>query len=109
VQFNSKINLINSHNKNIVIFGKNQYDRSPCGTGTSAKMANMYSKKLLNIGEEFINESILGTKFYGKILREDDNDNIKGIIPVIKANAFITGYNEIIFEENDPFQEGFLL
>ena len=105
IEFNSKFGLNNSHNKNVVIFGDGQYDRSPCGTGTSAKLANMYFYKKIGINEKFINESITGTKFIGKIIKEDYSDNIKGIIPQIISNAYIIGYTDLILEENDPINE----
>ena len=109
VEFNSKIDLKDSDNKNIVVFGKKQFDRSPCGTGTSAKIANLYFRGEISIGDEFINESIIGTKFVGKVIREDNLDGIKGVIPEITANAFITGYADIILEENDPLSKGFIV
>lgn len=109
VEFNSKIGLEGSNNKNVVVFSNGKFDRSPCGTGTSAKMANLYSQGKLGVGDEFINESIIGTKFIGKVIREDNSGSIKGIIPQITANAFITGYNNIIVEKDDPLGEGFIV
>ena len=109
IEFNSKVDLKNSNNKNVVIFGNSQFDRSPCGTGTSAKLANLYYQKKIGIGDEFINESIIGTKFIGKIIKIDSSDGINGVITKIEGNAFITGYSDFIIEEGDPFTEGFII
>ena len=110
IQFNSRLNLKQGiDNRNVVVFGKYEYDRSPCGTGTAAKIANLFSKGSLKKGDKFINESIIGTKFIGEIITEDRSDGIHGIIPRITGNAYITSYDDYILEEKDPFPEGFLL
>eukprot|EP01083_Nonionella_stella_P282634 961745_1 len=79
-------------------------DRSPCGTGTAAVMAMLYYKNKLKIGQEFIHESIIGTKFIGNIIKEEndfiyrisDNKPIKSIIPTISGTAWITAYSQIV-------------
>lgn len=109
IQFNTRKDLNGSHNKSIVIFGKGQYDRSPCGTGTSALLANLYYHDKLRINDEFINESIISTKFICKILKEDNSDGINGIIPQIKGNAFIISYADYVIENGDPLGKGFLI
>ena len=95
--------------QNVVVFGKNSIDRSPCGTGTSAKMATLWTKGKLKLQEEFVYESILQTKFYGTPLEETMVANYKAIIPQIKGMAYITGRNEYVFDERDPLRYGFLL
>lgn len=95
--------------KNVVIFGNGQIDRSPCGTGTSAKLASLYSRKELNLGEEFIYESILSTKFKGKVVQEVSLGEYKAIIPRISANAYITAFNQFVLSANDPLANGFVL
>ncbi len=95
--------------KNVVIFGAGQVDRSPCGTGTSAKLASLYGKGLLKINEPFIYESITGTKFVGKIIGKTKVEGYDAIIPEITGKAFITAYGNIVFEEEDPFKYGFVL
>ena len=95
--------------KNVVIFGKNQFDRSPCGTGTAAKMAKLYSIGELNINEKFIYESITGTLFTGKILEETKIANYTGIVPEITGRAFITGKGILISHREDPLRYGFKL
>jgi len=95
--------------KNVVVFGEGQLDRSPCGTGTSAKMATLHSKGELKLGEPFVYESILGTLFKGEIIEETEVAGIKAIIPVIAGSSYITGYNNIIVDPKDPVKDGFML
>jgi 4-hydroxyproline epimerase len=94
--------------RNAVFYGEKALDRSPCGTGTSARMAQLYAKGLLSKGQEFIHESIIGSVFVGKIEKEVDIGGYSGIIPSIEGWAKITGYNTIIIdEEDDPYAHGF--
>lgn len=95
--------------KNCVIFGNAQADRSPCGTGTSAKLAALYAKGELKPGEEFVYESITGSLFKGEIVREVELDGYRAIIPQITGSAYITGMNTWILDEDDPLEYGFLL
>ncbi len=95
--------------KNVVIFGAGQFDRSPCGTGTSAKMATLYSKGKLALKEEFIYESIAGTLFKGRALEETEVGGYKAIIPEITGSAYITGFNHFVIDDRDPLKHGFLL
>lgn len=95
--------------RNCVIFGDAQVDRSPCGTGTSAKMAALYARGELKIGEPFIYESITGSLFTGEVAKEVAVADGKGIIPKITGSAYITGMNEWVIDEADPLKDGFLL
>lgn len=95
--------------QNVVIFGAGQADRSPCGTGTSAKMATLYARGELDINEPFVYESIINTKFSGKILEETTVGELKAVIPEISGSAFITGFNHFVIDEEDPVKHGFLL
>ena len=95
--------------KNVVIFGDAQADRSPCGTGTSAKLATLYAKGELAVGQEFVYESITGSLFRGVITAEIDIDGRKAVIPRITGSAYITGYNEWVLDDRDPLRDGFLL
>lgn len=95
--------------QNVVIFGQGQVDRSPCGTGTSAKMATLVAKGELKIGEDFVYESIINTKFYGKALEAVKVGEFDGIIPQVSGSAYITGFNHFVFDEEDPVRFGFLL
>lgn len=98
-----------AHCKSVVVLGSGQIDRSPCGTGTSAKMAALYSRGKLKIGEIFINESITGTLFNGRIIRTYEEDGFVKVIPRISSSAYITGINQLICHEEDPLKYGFQL
>lgn len=95
--------------RNAVVFGPGQIDRSPCGTGTCAEIAMRYSKGLLNIGEEMICESIIGTYFKGRAVAEATVGNFRAVIPEVTGRAFITGFHHFVIDEEDPLKEGFLL
>lgn len=96
-----------SSGRNAVFYGDKAIDRSPCGTGTSARMAQLYAKGKLNKGEEFIHESFIGSTFIGRIEEETTLDNKKAIIPSIQGWAKVYGYNTIIIDDNDPYAHGF--
>lgn len=94
--------------RNAVFYGDKAIDRSPCGTGTSARMAQWYSKGKLKKGQEFIHESIIGSKFIGTIEEETIESGKPAIRPGIKGWAKIYGYNSIsIDKDNDPYAFGF--
>lgn len=95
--------------QNIVIFGQGQADRSPCGTGTSAKLATLFAKGELKEGEEFIYESVIGTKFKGEIEKVTEVGGYKAIIPKISGKAHITGFNNFLIDPRDALKDGFLL
>ena len=96
-----------SSGRNAVFYGEKAIDRSPCGTGTSARMAQLYAKGKLKIGEEFVHESFIGSKFIGKIEKETTLDSRMSIIPSIKGWAKIYGYNTIFIDDDDPYAYGF--
>ncbi len=93
--------------RNAVFYGDKAIDRSPCGTGTSARMAQWYAKGKLKMGDEFVHESIIGSQFIGRIEEETTLDGKKAIVPSIEGWARVTGYNTIIIDENDPYAFGF--
>lgn len=95
--------------KNVVIFGDGQVDRSPCGTGTSAKMATLFAKEQLKLKQDFIYESIIGTIFKGRLVKETKVDSFKAVVPEITAKAFITGFSQFLIDSEDPLKHGFLL
>ena len=98
----------NSTARNAVFYGEKAIDRSPCGTGTSARMAQWYAKGKLKKGDAFIHESIIGSKFIGTIEEETFVNGIAAIRPGIEGWARIYGYNTItIDEEDDPYAYGF--
>lgn len=82
-------------------------DRSPCGTGTCAKMAVMHAKGELDLGEEFIHEGILGTHFTGRLLRETRVGEYAAVVPALSGRAWITGFSQYVVDAEDPFPDGF--
>lgn len=95
--------------KNVVIFGDGQVDRSPCGTGTSAAMATLYGRGKLPLNEEFSNESIIGTRFRGKLIREARVGDFAGADPIITGEAYITGIQQFVADPKDPVKYGFVM
>lgn len=93
--------------RNAVFYGDKAIDRSPCGTGTSARMAQWYAKGKLKKGDEFIHESIIGSKFTGRIEEETTIGGKPAIVPSIEGWAMVTGYNTIIIDDEDPYAHGF--
>lgn len=94
--------------RNAVFYGDKAIDRSPCGTGTSARMAQWYAKGKLKKGDEFIHESIIGSKFIGRIEEELLLNDYKAIRPSVEGWAKVYGYNTIcIDKEDDPYAYGF--
>ncbi|MEK7255127.1 MAG: 4-hydroxyproline epimerase [Bacteroidota bacterium] len=99
-----------AHARNAVFYGEKAIDRSPCGTGTSARMAQWAAKGKLKVGDEFIHESIIGSQFIGKVEAVAEVGGRAGIIPSIQGWAKITGFNHIIIDdEDDPYAFGFQL
>ncbi|UWY27385.1 4-hydroxyproline epimerase [Flavobacterium sp. TR2] len=97
-----------SSGRNAVFYGDKAIDRSPCGTGTSARMAQLHAKGKLKKGEEFIHESYIGSKFIGKVVEETSIGDIPAIVPSIQGWAKVYGYNNIIIDESDdPYAFGF--
>ena len=96
-----------SSSRNAVFYGDKAIDRSPCGTGTSARMAQLYFKGNLKLNEEFIHESYIGSKFIGTIIKESKLGKYRSITPKIKGWARIHGYNKIIIDKDDPYAYGF--
>ncbi len=95
--------------QNVVIFGSGQVDRSPCGTGTSAKLATLVAKGKLKLNEEFVYESITGTMFKGEAVETVKIGEYDGIIPKITGRAYVTGFNHFIINDEDPLKYGFKL
>lgn len=97
-----------SSGRNAVFYGDKAIDRSPCGTGTSARMAQLYAKGKLKIGEDFVHESFIGSKFIGRVEEETTLDGKLAIIPSVKGWAKIYGHNTIVIDtEDDPYAHGF--
>lgn len=92
--------------RNVVVFGPGQIDRSPCGTGTSAKMAVLYERNKLKIGESYPYRSIIDTEFIGKIVEEVKIGKRKAIVPEITGSAYVTGFHQFVIDKNDPLKYG---
>lgn len=85
------------------------FDRSPCGTGTSARMAQLHARGELPIGRDFVNESFIGTEFTGRLLEETEVAGAHAVVPSITGRAWITGTAQYFLDPDDPFPGGFLL
>ena len=96
-----------AHARNAVFYGDNAIDRSPCGTGTSARMAQWAAKGKLHKGDAFVHESIIGSLFRGRVEDETMVGDKRAIIPSIEGWARVTGYNTIIIDDRDPYAHGF--
>ena len=82
-------------------------DRSPCGTGTCAKMATLHARGKLGLNEEFRHEGILGTIFTGKLIEETQVGDIPAVVPTLGGEAWITGYANYVVDPTDPYPQGF--
>jgi 4-hydroxyproline epimerase len=107
IEWTGKVLDENSTARNAVFYGNKAIDRSPCGTGTSARMAQWYTKGKLKKGDEFIHESYIGSKFIGQITDEVNVGTYAAIIPSIEGWAKITGLNTITIDDDDPYAHGF--
>ena len=95
--------------RNAVFYGDKAIDRSPCGTGTSARMAQLHAKGRLKEGEAFVHESIIGSLFKGRVEKEVSVANRPAIVPSIGGWARQTGLNTIFIDDRDPFAHGFVV
>jgi proline racemase len=84
-------------------------DRSPCGTGTSARLAQLHARGELGVGEEFVNRSVIGTRFAGRIVEETEVAGVPAVVPEISGRAWITGMGQYMLDPEDPFPAGFAL
>jgi len=82
-------------------------DRSPCGTGTCARMAVLHARGQLAIGQDFVHEGILGTTWTGRLLRQTNIGPYPAVVPQLTGSAWITGYSEYRVDPDDPFPDGF--
>ncbi len=92
--------------KNVVVDTPGQIDHSPCGTGTCAKMAQLYARGELGIDEEFVHEGILGTVFRGKLIDEVRVGEIKAVVPEFSGRAYIVSMGQLVLDPRDPFPTG---
>ncbi|MGB3500741.1 MAG: 4-hydroxyproline epimerase [Mesorhizobium sp.] len=95
--------------RNAVFYGDKAIDRSPCGTGTSARMAQRHAKGQLGVGDDFIHQSIIGSLFKGRVEKEARVADRMAIVPSIGGWARTTGYNTIFIDDRDPYAHGFVV
>jgi 4-hydroxyproline epimerase len=93
--------------RNAVFYGERAIDRSPCGTGTSARLAHLFGTGRLDVGEAFVHESYICSRFTGRIEERTDVAGLPAIVPSIEGSAIATGFNTIWIDRADPFWSGF--
>jgi 4-hydroxyproline epimerase len=93
--------------RNAVFYGARAIDRSPCGTGTSARMAQWAARGELDEGDLFVHESIIGSQFTGRIERRTRVGGLEAIVPSIQGWAHVTGFNTLFVDDRDPYWQGF--
>ncbi len=99
----------NAHSRNVCIFAEGEVDRSPTGTGVSARMALHFAKKEIGINEPMVIESIIGSSFTGKVIESTTFGPHAAIIPEVEGRAFITGMHDFLIDPTDPLKDGFIL
>jgi proline racemase len=98
-----------AHSRHAMVIHPGWFDRSPCGTGTSARMAQLHARGLLEIGAEFTNESFIGTRFTGRVTGTTEVGGFPAVLPSITGRAWITGTAQYLLDPTDPFPAGFKL
>lgn len=93
--------------RNAVFYGDKAIDRSPCGTGTSARLAHLHAKGRLKVGDAFVHQSYICSRFIGRVEAETTVGGLKAIIPSIEGSAMATGFNTIWVDRRDAFWKGF--
>ena len=118
-QLSGPPSLVEAHRKNAVVVSTGTLDwarpetwtgvmdRSPCGTGTCAKMAALHAKGQLGLYEDFVHEGILGTTFTGRLLEETRVGPYAAVVPALSGQAWITGFAQYVVDPEDPFPNGF--
>lgn len=97
------------HSRHAMAIHPGWFDRSPCGTGTSARLAQLHARGLLGVGDELVNESFIGSRFTGTVLGETTVGGRPAILPAVTGRAWITGTAQYLLDPTDPFPAGFLL
>ncbi len=108
VQFTAP-GLDGAHSRNAMAIYPGWFDRSPCGTGTSARMAQLHARGELALGADFVNESFIGTRFTGRLLEETTVGPHPAVVPTVTGRAWITGTANYLLDPDDPFPTGFVL
>lgn len=95
--------------RNVTIFADGEVDRSPCGTGTAARLAWLYATGQIGLDQPYVHESIIGARFTGRVLRETTVADLPAIVPEIAGRGYITGYHTFVIDHDDPVRHGFLV
>ncbi|MDQ3410916.1 MAG: proline racemase family protein [Chloroflexota bacterium] len=95
--------------RNITIYAEGAVDRSPCGTGTSAKLANFYAVGKIGLDQTYVHESVIGTTFTGRVLAETTVGELPAVVTEISGRGFITGFHQFVVAADDPTGDGFLV
>ena len=98
-----------SHSRNVCIFAEGEVDRSPTGTGVSGRLAIHHLREEIKVNQPIIIESMIGSKFTGKVIEQTTFGPYPAIIPEVEGQAYITGKNELWIDPNDPLRDGFML
>jgi proline racemase len=98
-----------AHSRNVCIFAEGEVDRSPTGTGVSGRVALEHAKGRLAVGEPFVIESLIGTRFTGRVVRDTTFGEYAAIVPEVEGSAYITGRHEFLIDPDDAMGEGFML
>jgi trans-L-3-hydroxyproline dehydratase len=97
------------HSRNVCIFADGEVDRSPTGTGVSARAALHFAKGEIGVNEPFVVESILGSTFTGEVMATTEYGPYTAVIPQVSGTAHITGISQLLIDPEDPLRHGFLL
>jgi len=97
------------HSRHAMAIYPGWFDRSPCGTGTSARMAQLHARGELALNTDFINESYIGSRFIGRLVEETEVGGRPAVVPTVTGRAWLTGTAQYFLDPTDPFPEGFLL
>lgn len=97
------------HSRHAMAIHPGWFDRSPCGTGTSARMAQLHARCRLPLERDFVNESFIGTQFTGRLIGETTVGGLPAVVPTVTGRAWITGTAQYFLDPDDPFPGGFLL
>ncbi|MBX6357200.1 MAG: proline racemase family protein [Micromonosporaceae bacterium] len=97
------------HSRHAMVIRPGWFDRSPCGTGTCARMAQLWARGSLAVGDEFVNESFIGTRFTGRLVEQTTVAGRPAVVPTVTGRAWITGTAQYLLDPEDPFPAGFRL
>ena len=98
--------ISSNSSKSFVMCPGKAYDRSPCGTGLSAEMALQYKRGAVSLGQSYFGESIIGSRFEGRLMSTVDVGEFRAVVPEISGKAYIIALNQFVIDQNDPFRLG---